>query len=90
MKLLAHFMLLVTSANALSLYNPSDAGSLSQRSVLRNNLGMGTTVREPIRMPSQTPMVPYKVRRRIVLASQLEDEFFGLLNANSHSLSNVR
>jgi hypothetical protein len=51
----------VTCADALALYNPSEANALSQKSVLRNSLGMSTTRREPIRMPSQTPMVPYKV-----------------------------
>uniref|UniRef100_A0A7S3DMH9 ATP-dependent Clp protease proteolytic subunit n=1 Tax=Entomoneis paludosa TaxID=265537 RepID=A0A7S3DMH9_9STRA len=36
---------------------PSD---LSQKSVIRSNPFMSTTRRDPIRMPSQTPMVPYK------------------------------
>lgn len=78
MRFMLHFccVLLCTSAHALSLYNPSDTGTLSQKAVWRDNLGMGTTVREPIRMPSQTPMVPYKVREGSLL---VDLHIFGFL-----------
>ena len=56
-----NLLLLLSSANALSFFNPSEASALSQKAVMRNSLGMSRTRREPIRMPSQTPMVPWKV-----------------------------
>ena len=60
--LLLHLFVLASSVNALSLFNPNEARGLSQKAVMRDSLGMSTTRREPIRMPSQTPMVPYTVR----------------------------
>ena len=73
MKLLFPLFLLVSTVDALSLWNPSassNAGSLSQKAVLRDNIGMTatsmmTTRREPIRMPTQTPMVPFKVNTNL-------------------------
>lgn len=59
---------------SLSLYNPQrnnvDYSALSQKSAIRQTLlgssgtanNMMTTRRDTIRMPSQTPMVPYMVR----------------------------
>ena len=47
----------VPSSSGYSLMNSGDYKKLpSQKDVLKM-----TTVREPIRMPSQTPMVPWKV-----------------------------
>lgn len=57
-------LVLVASANAYSLH---DAQKFSQKSVMSSfpNERMATTTRrEPIRMPSQTPMVPYMVRNQ--------------------------
>mmetsp|Transcript_12417 Transcript_12417/g.34451 ORF Transcript_12417/g.34451 Transcript_12417/m.34451 type:complete len:337 (-) Transcript_12417:106-1116(-) len=47
----------IGSLRSNPIVNPRD---LSQKSVMRSNPFMSTTRREPIRMPSQTPMVPYK------------------------------
>merc|ERR1719261_63124 len=51
------------TSHALSLsstsYSAKAAAALSQKSVLRETLSMTTTKRLPIRMPSQTPQVPY-------------------------------
>jgi hypothetical protein len=56
--LLSAILLAVPAASGYSLLNSGDYKKLpSQKDVLKMN-----TVREPIRMPSQTPMVPWKVR----------------------------
>ena len=54
--LLSLLALLAPQITAYSIKN-----GLSQKSVVAQTMAM-TTRREPIRMPSQTPMVPYKVR----------------------------
>ena len=65
------------TSHALSLsstsYSAKAAAALSQKSVLRETLSMTTTKRLPIRMPSQTPQVPYMVRFRssLLLSSLL-------------------
>lgn len=50
--------------DALSLYNPAKAASLSQKSVMQtqNSMGAMQTRRDTIQMPSTSPMVPYMVR----------------------------
>lgn len=50
------------SPNTGGGYNVNiDPGSLSQKAVLSSQMGM-TTQRDTIKMPSQTPMVPWTVR----------------------------
>jgi hypothetical protein len=48
---------LATTPLGSDAYSFVDPQSLSQKSILQ----MNTHRREPIRMPSQTPMVPYRV-----------------------------
>ena len=63
MKILScHFIVLALCAdesNAYSIFDMQKAQRFSQKSVVEQAMAM--TRREPIRMPSSTPMVPYKV-----------------------------
>jgi hypothetical protein len=43
-----------------------DAATLSQKAVLASQMGM-TTQRDTIKMPSQTPMVPWTVRKTLCI-----------------------
>jgi hypothetical protein len=57
--LLSLLLFLLAGVDGYSVYDPNQ---LSQKSVVaRSSVMAMRTVREPLRMPSQTPMVPYKV-----------------------------
>jgi hypothetical protein len=52
---------LALTVNAYGIYDARKAKALSQKSVVSQTMTM--TRRETIRMPSQSPQVPYMVRR---------------------------
>jgi hypothetical protein len=49
----------------IALAMASNAKAWSHQSLMRQSKMMAMTRRDPIKMPTQTPMVPYKVRFQV-------------------------